>query len=372
MGGPGDACRSRRRLSARPACRSRARQGWAVVMHQRGRGHSAPRLPSCWHSGCSPGSHSLTERPSARPRPTCRVPAEEETGDGAWVAAHHDTRSAGAAQLREASFEEKEGLRKLDTWDPPHGVVVSERSALLLSQQRVDRNSGLALSPNLTARSQPPRQTGSVPGVPGPAMGTGGARTHCSRPRHSRPNAPDAGPLSTSAPAHVGVGAERVHVSPSPTSHWAVFSQWDNVVQESRGHRISGTSVLVETGPQALLRRDPGTMLQTASRIRVLSSHPALPGAMGKGWTDRGDAHGHHPTCPRLRPADGHLLLGPSAALPPQLPSAHSSHGLAHSPAHSRVRPQPLPPPPASRGRRGLWATMWDLKPPHRVTKPPM
>lgn len=217
MGGPGDACQSRRRLSARPACRSRARRGGAVVMHQRGRGHSAPRPPSCWHSGCSPGSHSLTERPSARPRPTCRVPAEEETGDGAWVAAHHDTRSAGAAQLREASFEEKEGLRKLDTWDPPHGVVVSERSALLLSQQRVDRNSGLALSPNLTARSQPPRQTGSVPGVRSPAMGTGGARTHCSRPRHSRPNAPDAGPLSTSAPAHVGVGAERVHVSPSPS-----------------------------------------------------------------------------------------------------------------------------------------------------------
>lgn len=117
---------------------------------------------------------------------------------------------------RSGSFEEK-GLQKLDTWDPPHGVVVSERSALLLSQQRVDRNSGLALSPNLTARSQPPRQTGSVPGVRSPAMGTGGARTHCSRPRHSRPNAPDAGPLSTSAPAHVGVEAERVHVSPSPS-----------------------------------------------------------------------------------------------------------------------------------------------------------
>lgn len=72
---------SQQLLSACPARRSRARRGRVVAMRQRGQGRSATRLPSSWHPGCSPDTHSLRD-PRRGPGPPAESLLRRRRGMG--------------------------------------------------------------------------------------------------------------------------------------------------------------------------------------------------------------------------------------------------------------------------------------------------
>lgn len=124
---------SQQLLSACPVRRSRARRGRVVARRQRGQGRSAARLPSSWHPGCGPDTHSLRD-PRRGPGPPAESLLRRRRGMGpGWppTTTHAPTHSCHHSSSASQGFL-RGGRSSADTRDLPHGWPLS--SVLLLLQ----------------------------------------------------------------------------------------------------------------------------------------------------------------------------------------------------------------------------------------------
>lgn len=162
---------------------------------------------------------------------------------------------------------------------------------------------------------------------------------------------------------------EHVHVSHKSTARsttwtWGIFSQWNNVAQDSGGHSVRVTPTLVETGPQHCKQHpesgrtlsacfSPGTMKQEQpDRGRL--ARPLTPPARGFSHQNvllafiplHSGCSGQLPPllageapAPKHRPG---ALCAPTTPRSPGVPSTHSSRSHPRPPLnHDRPRSGP-------------------------------